>query len=58
MKLKNLVFIEITLLTNKKLAYVQIYTAINQAKASLLIVNKGKINNIKQLAKMPDVKKY
>ena len=58
MKLKNLLSIEITLLADEKLAYTQTYTTMNQAKASLLIANKGKISNIKRLAKMPDIKEY
>ena len=36
-----------TLLTDEKLVYIQTYIIINQAKASLLIANKGKASNIK-----------
>ena len=46
-KLKNLLSIETTLLANEKLAYAQTYAIINQAKASLLIVNKDKVDNTK-----------
>ena len=57
-KLKNLLSIETILLADKKLAYTQTHTVINQAKASLLAASKGKISNIKYSAKMPDIKEY
>ena len=58
MELKNLLSKEKTLLADERLAYIETYAAMNQVKASLVMGDNIKINDIKCLAKIPNVEEY